>query len=386
MKLRRWAFESRACGLSMCDQALSSIRAIQRNAAGALTACSLLAALSSCGFHAATLGDPSPGSRADPRGAFAPASGSEVQVASAARWLETARSRGFVEWEGPTRRGLALRAWLRPPPAPSELTGLVPEPPEAMAGRTTPRHGQWLIVFESDGAPWRGGGRIPPSDPTPQQPAGLRIALSTRHEGPILYLGRPCQFQPGSTREKRFAALDSTGAAHAPAWREGCRNATLWTTHRYSSEVVEGYRRLLEDLAHDGSFGSGAPRIFAGFSGGGTLAALVAAAVAKTDQGAGDCLITLASPLDLEAWTRSAQLSSLAGSLNPADQPVHLGPLRGSFLFGEKDRRIGPETFGRLANHAQIAKRLRIIPNLSHSVDWSDALDDSIDRFCQDQP
>jgi len=279
--------------------------------------------------------------------------------------------RGFVEWDAPERLGLPLRAWI-----------LLPSAPSGHPAQANPERNKWLILFEADGAGWSSGGRVPPSDPTPQRPSVLPLALATRHNGPILYLGRPCQFKsvPGSAAPND--ALDKPKSDRHAIWNKSCATSRLWTSHRFSGQVVEGYRQLLELLLHQRPAGATGAWIFAGFSGGGTLAALVAVSSAKGVQSPRACLITLAAPLDLETWTQGSGLSRLAGSIDPADDPAALSAIPGAFLYGADDRQVGWETFGRLQSNSQLSGRLSIIRGYSHRSDWSKPLDASIRRYC----
>lgn len=146
------------------------------------------------------------------------------------------------------------------------------------------------VVIEGDGASHDGRGR-PSADPTPWRKAGgLDIARAFPADGPIVWLGRLCQF-----------TLDQDPA---------CRQAD-WTTGRFSPAAVAAATDAIDQLKAR----TGAVQVrLVGWSGGGTLAALVAER--RTDV---EGLITLAAPLDTDTWTAGLGLSPLTGSLNPAD-------------------------------------------------------------------
>lgn len=166
----------------------------------------------------------------------------------------------------------------------------------AAAGRTLAaampsevQTGQILtIVIEGDGQAHDRRGR-PSLDPTPDRAVGLELAKAW--PGPAAWLGRPCQYVKDAACE----------AAH-------------WTTHRFSEEAV-----VMTDAAVSALMArAGAKKVvLVGWSGGGVMAALVGG---RRDDLAG--LVTLAAPLDVEAWTASRGLSPLEG-LDPADlQPI----------------------------------------------------------------
>ncbi len=156
----------------------------------------------------------------------------------------------------------------------------------AAASKDDPSTGGLLtVVIEGDGDAHDSQGR-PSADPTPKDPLGFRIAQAWP-QGPVAWLGRPCQYV------KDLACTPAD-----------------WTTARYSERAVAASSLAIDELKRR----SGATRLrLVGWSGGGTMAALVAAR--RTDVAV---LITLAAPLDIAAWTRWHGTSPLIGSLDPA--------------------------------------------------------------------
>lgn len=141
------------------------------------------------------------------------------------------------------------------------------------------------VVIEGDGNAHDRKGR-PSADPTPRDPLGFRIAQAWP-QGPVAWLGRPCQY----VRDPACTPSD-------------------WTTGRYSQSAVAASSLAIDDLKRR----SGATRLrLVGWSGGGTMAALVAAR--RTDVAV---LVTLAAPLDLAAWAEWHGASPLTESLDPA--------------------------------------------------------------------
>lgn len=183
----------------------------------------------------------------------------------------------------------------------------------AAAAPADPTAGEILtVVFEGDGAAHDRQGR-PGADPTPRQATGLEIARAWPQR-PVAWLGRLCQ--------------------HTLALDPACTPAD-WTTGRFSSVAVDAADAAVDAL----KLRAGASEVrLVGWSGGGTLAVLVAA---RRDDVAG--LVTLAAPLDLAAWTRRQGLSPLAASLDPA----RLAPMPDVpqvHLFGRIDPTVPPET------------------------------------------
>lgn len=165
------------------------------------------------------------------------------------------------------------------------------------------------VVIEGDGRSHDPRGR-PTRDPTPgRQPAGLAIAQAW--PGPTAWLGRLCQY----VRDAECAEPD-------------------WTTGRYSAEAVATTNAAIDQLKRK----AGAERVrLVGWSGGGVIAVLAARA-----RGDVTGVVTFASPLDLQAWTRRHGLSSLTGSLDPGSlAPVEDGPPQIHFI-GALDGNVPP--------------------------------------------
>lgn len=164
----------------------------------------------------------------------------------------------------------------------------------ATARRGVARARTLVVYIEGDGRAWESRRRVS-ADPTPARATALRLAARDRSPA-LLYLARPCQFL--------VAGPDET-----------C-DPRQWTSHRYAGSVVDTLETAMDDVVRrDG----GAPEtlVLVGYSGGGTLAALLAAR--RTDVA---CLITVAANLDIEAWSRLHGVDPLSGS----DNPAALGP------------------------------------------------------------
>lgn len=136
-----------------------------------------------------------------------------------------------------------------------------------------------VVVIEGDGAAHDGRGR-PTSDPTPDQPVALEIARAW--PGGAAWLGRPCQFTSDPL----------------------CRPSD-WTIDRFSAGALETMNAGLDALKAQAGAGE---LVLVGWSGGGVIAALAAAS--RRDVAG---LVTIAAPLDVQAWTESRGLSPLEG-------------------------------------------------------------------------
>lgn len=198
------------------------------------------------------------------------------------------------------------------------------------------------VYIESDGAPWRLPDE-PPADPTPHKPMVLRMAASDPSPA-VAYLGRPCQYLE-------------------PAELATC-NPALWMRARFSEEAIAASNQAISHLKH----ATGADRVnLVGYSGGGSMAALVAAR--RRDVA---CLVTIAAPLDTDAWTRAIDVSPLDYSLNPADTASQLAGMPQTHFRGVKDDLVPPPSSSRFMSKVP---RARVIDkaDFDHACCWEDA-------------
>ncbi|MEQ9226349.1 MAG: hypothetical protein RLO15_08340 [Parvibaculum sp.] len=199
-----------------------------------------------------------------------------------------------------------------------------------------------VVYIEGDGLVWiRRGERS--SDPTPINPVAMHLAAAD--PAPMVaYLGRPCQYAGGLNARN-------------------CDDA-LWTSARYGEDVVQSINEALDNL----KAGTGAKRLgLAGYSGGGTIAALVAM---RRDDVA--WLKTIASPLDTDAFATLHKVMPLRESLNPADNAAALSDLPQIHYMGANDETVPPSvnrTFMARLNDTRCAA-LTVAPHIGHQEGW----------------
>jgi hypothetical protein len=165
------------------------------------------------------------------------------------------------------------------------------------------------VYIEGDGLAWLSI-TSPSPDPTPVNPVALQLAAGDAGCN-VLYLGRPGQYAGGTVASR------------------------YWLDERFAPEVVDAYMAAVQRVA--AAQGARLMRL-TGYSGGGAIAALVAARL--QGEGLPVELVTVAGNLDTEAWTRRRRLSPLKGSLNPATLARELAAVPQIHLVGHDDSQV----------------------------------------------
>jgi pimeloyl-ACP methyl ester carboxylesterase len=175
-------------------------------------------------------------------------------------------------------------------------------------------------------------------DPTPAQSDTLALAAAVADLGNVSVIGRPC-----------YHGLQDP-ACHA----------RLWTTARYSQSVIDSLAAAILKQV-DGRFW-----LF-GYSGGGTLAILLADALQPQVNG----VLTIAAPLDVHAWTAFHRYTPLFDSNDPSDDLGRYTSGCQQHLIGAADRVVPPA----LAQSWRWPMRnTRIIAAQGHNDDWTGAV------------
>jgi pimeloyl-ACP methyl ester carboxylesterase len=197
------------------------------------------------------------------------------------------------------------------------------------------------VYIEGDGLAWLDRTTIS-ADPTPLRPVALRLALADPNA--VLYIGRPCQYPDEAPTAK-------------------C-DPRYWTSHRYAPEVVEALSTVID--RSKGSFGGDIELI--GYSGGGVLAALIAAR--RTDVAR---IVTVAANLDLAAWTRTLGVDPMTASLDPAREAERIGGIRQYHLVGALDKAVPPSVVRSYIEKSPgpgERRIMEIVPDYDHDCCW----------------
>ena len=208
-------------------------------------------------------------------------------------------------------------------------------------------HSSLIVYIEGDGRAWSSR-RTPSPNPTPNEAVALTLAT---HSAPAarLYLGRPCQYltEPLPTK---------------------CE-PEIWTHSRYSSENVARLSGALDMYLSENTSLKTPDIYLVGFSGGGVMALLMAAA--RQDIAG---VITLASNLDVTGWADWHEVSPLTNSLNPRDSAETLSSIPQIHWRGENDTIVSVEAhrgyLNELATDAVV--KVQTIKGVDHTCCWSE--------------
>jgi len=203
------------------------------------------------------------------------------------------------------------------------------------------RPGSLFVYVEGDGLAYLDA-RTPSSDPTPADPVALRLAAAD--PGPaVLYVGRPCQFGPGRT-DPRCGVRD-------------------WTTARFGPRVVDAVDDVIERAR---ARHPGRALVLVGYSGGGVVAALVAAH--RRDVA---LLVTVAAPLDVADWTRRLDVSPLDGSALPLDRVERLSQIPLVAFAGQQDKVVPVASVAAAVERLGARATLIVEPGFDHRCCWA---------------
>ncbi len=209
------------------------------------------------------------------------------------------------------------------------------------------------VYIESDGRAWLDRWTLS-ADPTPSHPDILALAVADPSPN-RLYLARPCQY------------LDKAAlAACTPSY---------WSSARFAPEVIAGYEAAIDRAKSDA--GAAHVNLF-GFSGGGAVAALVAAR--RNDVA---LLVSIAGTLDTVRWTHDAGISPLSRSLNPADEATRLQSIRQVIFVGDDDEVMPPSVAQSYLARMTDPSRARLVrvPGFGHNCCWVRRWPDLLARY-----
>jgi len=201
-----------------------------------------------------------------------------------------------------------------------------------------------IIYIEGDGKAWASRFKVS-NNPTPVNPVSLRLAVQDIRSN-VMYLARPCQYEKTNPRTH-------------------CQ-PKIWTSHRYSQEVINAYNRSLEQIKKQ--YGVKEFELI-GFSGGGVIATLLAAQRYDVTN-----ITTVASNLDHIEWTAHHRVTPLHGSLKINSHLSELTDVRQVNLFGAEDSIVPFKVNKNLLKHLlkNNSAFYEVYDNFDHFCCWAE--------------
>ena len=194
------------------------------------------------------------------------------------------------------------------------------------------------VYLDGDGTPWERNRWIA-KDPTARNP--LILELIAQDITPSILLGRPCYY-----------GLNRSHQCHSK----------YWTSHRYAQEVVDSLADALNTwLSHYDDFDD---IILIGYSGGGSLAMLMAEKVQRVKK-----VVTVSANLNVSAWSQFHGYKAIEHSLDPAQQEAINNNII-QFHFAGKNDKIVPAFI--IKDYAKNQKNAKYVefPDYDHTCCW----------------
>ncbi len=198
------------------------------------------------------------------------------------------------------------------------------------------------VYIEGDGFAWRTRSQ-PSLNPTPIKAQGLALAAKDPAAN-VVYLARPCQFTPMSANP-------------------GC-DVRYWTGKRFAEEVVVAMNQAVEQYA---ARAPGQSLHLVGYSGGGNIAALLAARRQDVVS-----LRTVAGNLDVAEVNRLHRVTPMPASLNAIDIAPQLSGLPQVHYVGSEDK-VVPQSVAQGFVRAVGGRctQVRLVSGMGHNSDWA---------------
>jgi len=194
------------------------------------------------------------------------------------------------------------------------------------------------LYIAGDGIPWIEGKHIA-ANPTPSKSLALNLMAVDTHNAVLI--GRPCYFE-----------------------MENARNCQpdLWTFARFSQDVVSSMLKATNEWLKIHPHSN---IIVIGYSGGGTLAMLLAPHIPHVT-----AVVTIAGNLNIEHWTKEHDYLPLNQSIDPISSKPPPAHIKQVHIIGGKDKNVTAEiTLSYVHKHGGNIWRY---PEFNHNCCWLD--------------
>lgn len=206
-------------------------------------------------------------------------------------------------------------------------------------------HAPATVYIEGDGLAWLSRNEAS-LDPTPKNPLALNLAAMDKSPN-VAYLARPCQYS---------RMVDKTAACPLK----------YWTGERFSPEVLEAMNSALENMKRQYDI---TEFHLVGFSGGGNIAALLAAKRSDVKS-----LRTVAGNLDHRTHSEYHNVSYLKDSLNAIDIAGQLADMPQRHFVGGQDKIVPPSLSAKFvqALGSDRCADITLVQEADHDIGWAE--------------
>ncbi len=200
------------------------------------------------------------------------------------------------------------------------------------------------LYIEGDGRAWLNKS-TPSLDPTPKNPLALKLAALDPAQN-VVYLARPCQFTKALNNKR-------------------C-DQKYWTSQRFAPEVLTAMSKALSDIKQRHNIES---FNLIGFSGGGNIAALLAAKRSDVVS-----LRTVAGNLNHALQSQIHNVSAMPHSLNALEIAHQISHITQLHFIGGKDKIVPQEIYQsfKRASGVPPCMRSKIVKNTGHIKGWEE--------------
>ncbi|MFP4386939.1 MAG: hypothetical protein ACLFP8_06930 [Alphaproteobacteria bacterium] len=191
-----------------------------------------------------------------------------------------------------------------------------------------------------------GQGNKDASDPTPSNPVALHLASKDKAEN-VIYIARPCQ----------YTSMVSPAQKCDPKY---------WNEDSFSQTVLDSYNKALEGIIT--RYGIRSFNLI-GYSGGGTIATLLAAHRADIKS-----VRTVAGILDHTAYTQETGAPPFNNSLNPVSETMSLAKTPQYHFVGGADDTVPPAVLHSYLQSMPPGNCVQtmFVQEASHNTGWVD--------------
>lgn len=210
--------------------------------------------------------------------------------------------------------------------------------------RITDKKLPFNIYIEGDGFAWLGKHMIS-ENPTPVAPLALELA-SVDKSANVIYIARPCQY--------------------TDLKKDKLCNSKYWSDYRFSKEVILSINQAINILLEP--FENPLLNLI-GYSGGGAIVTIIASVRKDINT-----IRTIGGNLDHVVFTKYHGVSSMSGSVNPADIAHKISNIPQNHFIGLEDKVVPKAVLDSFIEKSLKKQCIHsvLISNTTHTKGWKE--------------